>query len=89
MKRLKNLKRAVALLEFQYGTSTKATGENESEWNEYKGRLKQVLFEAESPSSKKMEAPIAVADYTLRQTGAAARGVEPTAGTSPEDDLRL
>ena len=66
---LEKLEKGCRVLEFQYGTITKATGENESEWNEYKGRLKQVLFEAESPSSKKMEAPIPVADYTYDKQG--------------------
>ncbi len=66
---LEKLEKGCRVLEFQYGTSTKATGENESEWNEYKGRLKQVLFEAESPSSKKMEAPVAVAAYIYDKQG--------------------
>ena len=66
---LEKLEKGCRVLEFQYGTSTKATGENESEWNEYKGRLKQVLFEAESSSSKKMEAPVAVAAYIYDKQG--------------------
>jgi RHS repeat-associated protein len=60
---LEKLAKGCRALEFKYATSTKATGENESEWGEYTGRLKQVLFEAENPTSKKMEAPVAEAEY--------------------------
>jgi RHS repeat-associated protein len=57
-------------LEFKYATSTKATGENEKEWGEYKGRLKQVLFDAYNLSSKKMEEPgVAVAEYSYDKQG--------------------
>ncbi len=57
-------------LEFKYGTSTKATGENEKEWGEYKGRLKQILLVAYNPSSKKMEEPgIPVAEYLYDKQG--------------------
>jgi streptogramin lyase len=42
-------------LEFVYGTSTNATGENESEWGEYKSRLMQVLMRAYNPATKAIE----------------------------------
>ncbi len=39
-------------LEFEYGNTTTAKGESESEWGEYKGRLKQVALIAYNPSTK-------------------------------------
>jgi RHS repeat-associated protein len=43
-KELKELKKGCRALVFKYAKETKATGENESEWNEYNGRLKEVSF---------------------------------------------
>jgi hypothetical protein len=43
-KELKELKTGCRALKFIYAKETKATGENESEWGEYNGRLKEVLF---------------------------------------------
>lgn len=59
---LKNGCRAL-LLEYTTSTGT-ATGEAESEWGTYKGRLHQVSLEAYNPASKKMEV-IPVADYAF------------------------
>ncbi len=55
-------------LEFSYGTATKATGENESEWGEYLGRLKEVKFIAYNPSTKAM-ASTGVAKYAYDKQG--------------------
>ncbi len=58
------------VLTFKYATATTATGENESQWGDYNGRLKQVLFEAYNPATKKMEEPgIPVAEYRYDQLG--------------------
>ncbi len=57
-------------LKFVYATETTAKGEAESEWGDYTGHLKQVLFEAYNPESKKVEEPgIAVAEYKYDQLG--------------------
>jgi streptogramin lyase len=55
-------------LEFIYGTATKAKGENESEWGEYTGRLKEVKFIAYNPSTKAMAAT-GVAKYEYDKLG--------------------
>ncbi len=54
-------------LEFAYATETNA-GEGESEWKEYKGRLKEVLLVAYNPSSKAM-AKTPVAKYLYDNQG--------------------
>ncbi len=57
-------------LEFFYAEATKEKiGENETEWGEYKGRLKAVKFVAYEPISKKMAAPITVAEYVYDKLG--------------------
>jgi YD repeat-containing protein len=57
-------------LEFVYGTATKAKGEKESEWGEYKGRLKEVKFIAYNPSpSTKAMAATGVAKYEYDSLG--------------------
>jgi hypothetical protein len=55
-------------LKFTYGTKTTATGESESEWGEYLGRLAQVRMDAYNPASKKME-ETAVAEYRYDRLG--------------------
>ncbi len=55
-------------LEFIYGTATKAKGENESEWGEYTGRLKEVKFIAYNSSTKAMAAT-GVAKYEYDKQG--------------------
>jgi sugar lactone lactonase YvrE len=55
-------------LEFKYATATTATGEAQSQWGEYKGRLKEVKAVAWSTSESKM-ASVAVADYLWDNKG--------------------
>lgn len=62
------LKAGCRALTFKYATATAATGEKESEWNEYKGRLNQVVFHAYNPSSKTMEEKT-VAQYSYDNQG--------------------
>jgi streptogramin lyase len=68
------------VLKFKYATETKA-GESEGEWGEYKGRLKQVLYEAFSPASKKVEEPgIPVAEYRYDKLGRLRAEINPRTG---------
>jgi YD repeat-containing protein len=54
-------------LEFKYGTETSAKGENESEWKDYKYRLKEVIAVAYNPTTKAMAAtPVAQYLYDLK-----------------------
>ncbi len=62
------LKKGCRALKFIYGTTTKATGEAPSEWGEYNGRLKQVLFVSYNTSTKAMTEP-AVAEYAYDKQG--------------------
>jgi RHS repeat-associated protein len=55
-------------LEFVYAEATNASGESESEWGEYKGRLKEVLFWGYSPTAKAMT-KAAVAAYAYDKLG--------------------
>jgi RHS repeat-associated protein len=56
-------------LTFTYAEKTKESiGEGETEWGEYKGRLKEVLFTAYEPSSKEMQTK-AVASYSYDKQG--------------------
>jgi streptogramin lyase len=55
-------------LKFKYATTTTATGEAQSEWGEYKGRLAKVLLDAYEPVSKKMQ-ETAVAEYSYDKLG--------------------
>ncbi len=55
-------------LTFSYASSTTATGENESEWGEYAGRLVGVSFTAWDPSTSKMTTT-PVAQYSYDQQG--------------------
>ena len=57
-------------LKFKYATTTKAKGENSSEWGEYAGRLSKVSYEGYNPATKKMtEAPVPVAEYSYDKQG--------------------
>jgi YD repeat-containing protein len=56
-------------LTFKYATSTTATGENPSEWGEYKGRLVEVLFTAYNPATKGMMVETPVAQYSYDKQG--------------------
>ena len=62
------LKKGCRALTFEYATSTTATGENRSEWNDYKGRLKKIYFHAYNPATKAMEEP-AVSQYSYDKQG--------------------
>ncbi len=55
-------------LTFKYATETKAKGEKESEWGEYKGRLSEVFFHAWNPATKAMEEK-EVAKYSYDKQG--------------------
>ncbi len=65
------LKAGCRALLFSYAEKTKSPiGEAPSEWGEYAGHLKTVSFEAENPSTKKMEEkPIPVAEYSYDSKG--------------------
>jgi RHS repeat-associated protein len=62
------LVRGCRALGFVYAASTTATGENQSEWGDYSGRLKEVTFTAWDPSGAKM-ATTAVAQYQYDKVG--------------------
>jgi RHS repeat-associated protein len=64
----KELKPGCRALVFKYATTTKAKGENESEWGEYNGRLKEVLYVGYSTTAKGMVEP-AVARYEYDNLG--------------------
>jgi RHS repeat-associated protein len=55
-------------LEFKYDTATTATGEAQSQWGEYKGRLKEIKAVAWSTSETKMVS-VPVADYLWDKGG--------------------
>ncbi|MGC2374141.1 MAG: SMP-30/gluconolactonase/LRE family protein [Solirubrobacteraceae bacterium] len=65
----KKLELGCRALEFSYAESTTATGENQSQWGNYKGRLKEVLFIAYNPATKAMQPPTAVAQYLYDAQG--------------------
>ncbi len=62
------LVRGCRALNFVYATSTTATGENESQWGDYNGRLKQVTFTAWDPSTSAMSTTV-VAQYSYDGSG--------------------
>ncbi len=68
LEKSEHLEKGCRALEFRYASSTSATGENESQWNAYKGRLQEVRFIAYDPSSKAMAEP-AVAQYAYDSQG--------------------
>jgi RHS repeat-associated protein len=55
-------------LTFAYATTTTATGENQSEWNEYQGRLSRVFFTAWDPAQNKMTETV-VEQYAYDKQG--------------------
>jgi streptogramin lyase len=64
------LKVGCRVLKFVYASATTATGEAESQWGNYIGRLQQVLYEGYNPATKKVEEPgIAVAEYRYDNRG--------------------
>jgi DNA-binding beta-propeller fold protein YncE len=56
-------------LTFEYAHETTATGENESAWGDYKGRLKRVEFHAWDPSKGAMTKEVFVAQYAYDKQG--------------------
>jgi RHS repeat-associated protein len=58
LEKAEKLEKGCRALEFKYSTATTATGESESEWGEYKGRLNAVALIAYSPASKGMAEPV-------------------------------
>jgi DNA-binding beta-propeller fold protein YncE len=65
------LKAGCRALLFTYAEKTKSEiGEAPSAWGEYAGHLKSVSFQAENPSTKKLEEkPIVVAEYAYDSKG--------------------
>ncbi len=58
------LEKGCRALKFAYGTETTAKGESESQWGEYKNRLKEVSAVAYNPSTKAVETkPVAAYEY--------------------------
>ena len=70
LEKSEKLEKGCRALEFKYAEKTKESiGENETEWGEYKGRLKEVLLIAYNTSGVKgMEEP-AVAQYSYDKQG--------------------
>ncbi len=62
------IKEGCRALIFKYGEKAGATGENENEWGEYQGRLKEALFAAYNPTTKTVEEK-AVAQYAYDTKG--------------------
>jgi RHS repeat-associated protein len=56
------------VLAFEYAKETTAKGEKPSEWGAYKGRLKEILYEAYNPATKEIK-PIPVAEYEYDASG--------------------
>jgi len=56
------------VLRLKYAEKTTAEGENESEWKDYEGRLKEVLLVAYNPATTKVEEK-AVAQYAYDTQG--------------------
>ncbi len=55
-------------LKFVYATKTTATGNGQSEWGEYTGRLQEITYTAWKPSAAKMTT-VAVAKYAYDKEG--------------------
>jgi YD repeat-containing protein len=62
------MKAGCRALKFVYATSTTATGENSSQWGEYRSRIKKVLMDAYDPITKKM-VETAVSEYSYDSLG--------------------
>ena len=67
-KTIAELKRGCRALSFNYAESTTATGENESQWGDYKGNLTRVYYHAWDPVKGEMTEPV-VAQYLYDKTG--------------------
>ena len=55
-------------MDFEYAHETTAKGEKPSEWKDYKGRLKEILYDAYNPVTKEIKA-IPVAEYLYDASG--------------------
>jgi RHS repeat-associated protein len=69
--RLENKEPLVAgcrVLAFEYAHETTAKGEKPSEWGAYKGRLKEIVYEAYNLATKEIK-PIPVAEYAYDASG--------------------
>lgn len=65
---IRYLKKGCRALAFEYATSKTATGERESEWGSYAGRLVKVSFIASQPGSESMP-ETTVAEYAYDSKG--------------------
>ncbi|MFI4990570.1 MAG: RHS repeat-associated core domain-containing protein [Solirubrobacterales bacterium] len=68
LEKAESLEKGCRALAFKYASSTTATGENQSEWNAYKGHLEQVSLVAYNPATKAM-ATTSVAQYIYDNKG--------------------
>jgi YD repeat-containing protein len=66
--KVQELTRGCRALSFNYAETTTATGENESEWGDYKGNLTRVYYHAWDPAKGEMTEP-AVAQYAYDAKG--------------------
>ena len=64
----KKLEKGCRALEFNYAASTTATGESQSGWGDYKGRLTRVYFIAWNPANSEMTTTT-VAQYSYDTQG--------------------
>jgi RHS repeat-associated protein len=78
-----SLVRGCRELTFNYATSKTASGEAESEWGDYEGRLTRVYFTAWEPAQSKMSEPIAVAQYAYDTQGRLRAEWDPRVTPSP------
>ena len=62
------LEKGCRALTFNYATTTTATGENASQWGDYKGRLTRVYYNVWEPTAKEVK-PIEVAHYAYDTKG--------------------
>jgi YD repeat-containing protein len=63
------IKTGCRALFLKYAEKTTATGEGESQWGEYEGRLSEVFFAAYNPVTKVVEEKVAVARYSYDAKG--------------------
>ena len=66
--KIAELKQGCRALAFKYAETTTASGENPSEWGEYKGRLSEIVFHSYNPATKAMAEPV-VAQYSYDKGG--------------------
>ncbi len=66
--KIAELKRGCRALAFKYAETTTASGENPSEWGEYKGRLSEIVFHSYNPVTKAMAESV-VAQYSYDKQG--------------------